>query len=527
PGKSNIAAHYLKRRNEIVEMESDLALLEERQVKAVEKVDQQLVLMDEINRSFQKVDKNIIELDLHILGLEKEITAKSMISQRLVVERANLIKEAEQTNKVQKQFKEEIERISQHMDQNEKDQRGVQQKMVSQRRLMDDLRSEKEDLQDELQQTQISHNNLINRQNTIHNTKQRLEKDHRDAGSQLEKISQRLTSMGLEEGELTKSLDSFEVEIPRLYKVLSELENNLRGKSDAIELERGKLLERQKKIQEYQKEFAEFTEDNHKLDIKLAQITQEAANIESNLFSEFSITPQDLIQTFNLDEFDLKKEALEIKKLKVRVADNVHVNLAAKEEYDTLVERLAFLQTQSQDLRDSMEALENSIQKINRESRKRFRTTFDQINDKFSNLFPKLFGGGEAYLQLTDENNLLETGVEIIAKPPGKKLQNMTLLSGGEKAMTAIAMIFAIFQIKPSPFCLLDEVDAPLDETNSGRFNQHVVAMTENSQFIIITHNKKTMEIGDALFGVTMEEPGTSKVVSVDFRKAELAEMVS
>ena len=120
-------------------------------------------------------------------------------------------------------------------------------------------------------------------------------------------------------------------------------------------------------------------------------------------------------------------------------------------------------------------------------------------------------------MRLTDETDLLESGVEIIAQPPGKKLQNMTLLSGGEKALTAIALIFAVFMIKPSPFCLLDEVDAPLDDANNVRFNKHVQALTENSQFIIITHNKKTMEIGDALFGITMEEPGISKVVSVDF----------
>ena len=198
-----------------------------------------------------------------------------------------------------------------------------------------------------------------------------------------------------------------------------------------------------------------------------------------------------------------------------------NVNLGAKKEYDSLRERLDFLRTQSKDLLQSIENPETSIRKINIESKRRFKKTFHKINIKFGILFPDLFGGGEAYLKLTDEDDPLESGIEIIAQPPGKKLQNMTLLSGGEKALTAIALIFAIFQIKPSPFCLLDEVDAPLDEANSGRFNQHVLSMTQNSQFIIITHNKKTMEIGDALFGVTMEEPGISKIVSVDFGSFE------
>jgi len=197
------------------------------------------------------------------------------------------------------------------------------------------------------------------------------------------------------------------------------------------------------------------------------------------------------------------------------------VNLAAQKEYEALMERLDFLREQSADLLNSIETLEASISEIDHESKRRFKSTFKLVNDNFEILFPKLFGGGEAKLRLTDENDLLNAGVEIIAQPPGKKLQNMTLLSGGEKAMTAIALIFAIFQMKPSPFCLLDEVDAPLDDANNGRFNEEVKAMTANSQFIIITHNKKTMEIGNALFGVTMEEAGASKIVSVDFGESE------
>ncbi|HKJ89301.1 MAG TPA: chromosome segregation protein SMC, partial [Gammaproteobacteria bacterium] len=155
------------------------------------------------------------------------------------------------------------------------------------------------------------------------------------------------------------------------------------------------------------------------------------------------------------------------------------------------------------------------IAKINRTTRKRFRETFELVNAKFQEVFPRLFRGGRAELQLTDEQDLLETGIEIIVQPPGKKLQNVNLLSGGEKALTAVALIFSIFMIKPSPFCLLDEVDAPLDDANIGRFNEMVREMTDISQFIIITHNKRTMEIADTLFGVTMEEPGVSKLVSV------------
>ncbi|MCL2761477.1 MAG: chromosome segregation protein SMC, partial [Desulfuromonadales bacterium] len=144
-----------------------------------------------------------------------------------------------------------------------------------------------------------------------------------------------------------------------------------------------------------------------------------------------------------------------------------------------------------------------------------FSETFNLVNEKFKEIFPKLFCGGVAELRLTNEEDLLETGLEIVVQPPGKKLQNVSLLSGGEKALTAVALIFSIFLIKPSPFCLLDEVDAPLDDANIGRFNSMIRDMAEFSQFILITHSKTTMAVADTLYGVTMEEPGVSKLVSV------------
>jgi len=191
------------------------------------------------------------------------------------------------------------------------------------------------------------------------------------------------------------------------------------------------------------------------------------------------------------------------------------VNLTAIEEYQELEERFNFLTTQQEDLRRSLQGLQEAIARINRTTRRRFKETFDQVNGKFQEVFPRLFRGGRAELRLSDEEDLLETGIDIIAQPPGKKLQNVTLLSGGEKALTAVALVFSIFMIKPSPFCLLDEVDAPLDDANIGRFNDIVMEMSAISQFIIITHNKRTMEIADPLYGVTMEEPGVSKLVSV------------
>ncbi len=196
------------------------------------------------------------------------------------------------------------------------------------------------------------------------------------------------------------------------------------------------------------------------------------------------------------------------------------VNLDAKTEYEDAEARHASLKTQKLDLEKALEDLERAIKMMNRESRKRFREAFDVVNELFKKTFIKNFGGGRAELVLTDPEDLLGTGVDIIAQPPGKKLGNIELMSGGEKALTATSLIFAIFQYKPSPFCILDEVDAPLDEANVSRYNEAVRSMTDRSQFILITHVRKTMQSVDVLYGVTMGEPGVSRLVSVRVNEA-------
>ncbi len=201
------------------------------------------------------------------------------------------------------------------------------------------------------------------------------------------------------------------------------------------------------------------------------------------------------------------------------------INLAAIEEYKEQSERKVYLDSQLADLNEALDTLENAIRKIDKETRARFKETFDLVNEGMGDLFPKLFGGGKAYLEMTGDD-LLDTGIAILAQPPGKRVSNIHLLSGGEKALTAVAMVFAIFRLNPAPFCMLDEVDAPLDEANVGRFSNLVKEMSEHLQFIFISHNKTTMEIADHLNGVTMHEPGVSRMVSVDVEEAaELAAM--
>jgi chromosome segregation protein len=191
------------------------------------------------------------------------------------------------------------------------------------------------------------------------------------------------------------------------------------------------------------------------------------------------------------------------------------VNLAAIGEYEELSQRFGFMSQQKADLEKSIADLQQTIVKLNRICRLRFRESFEAINEKFELIFPRLFRGGKAKLVLTDDNDLLDTGVDIIVQPPGKKLQSITLLSGGEKALTAVSLLFAIFLTKPSPFCFLDEVDAPLDDANIDRFIEMIKEMSAHSQFVLVTHNKKSMQAAEVLYGITMGEPGVSKVVSV------------
>jgi chromosome segregation protein len=202
-----------------------------------------------------------------------------------------------------------------------------------------------------------------------------------------------------------------------------------------------------------------------------------------------------------------------------RIARLGPINLAAIDEFTLQSERKNYLDAQNEDLVTALDTLESAIRKIDKETRNRFRDTFEQVNTGLKELFPRVFGGGSAYLEMTGDD-LLDTGISIMARPPGKKNATIHLLSGGEKALTAIALVFSIFQLNPAPFCILDEVDAPLDDANTGRYVRLVKEMSEQVQFIFITHNKISMEFADQLMGVTMHEPGVSRLVSVDVEEA-------
>jgi chromosome segregation protein len=258
------------------------------------------------------------------------------------------------------------------------------------------------------------------------------------------------------------------------------------------------------------------------LEIKVAHVEDASRHLHETMAERYQVDLPRIVSEYHLrpvagDNEDAR--AKELRDLIDRMGSDI--NLTAIEEFQEVSQRFEFLSAQKADLEHATDQLDKAIDKINKTSRKLFKDTFTAVNDTFKAVFPRLFRGGQAYLSLTggDDVDLLEAGVEIMAQPPGKKNSTVEQLSGGEKALTAVALVFSIFLIKPSPFCILDEVDAPLDEANVDRYNEIVREMTDRSQFIVISHNKRTMESADNLYGVTMQEPGVSKLVSVNLSK--------
>ncbi|MBF0105570.1 MAG: chromosome segregation protein SMC [Deltaproteobacteria bacterium] len=296
------------------------------------------------------------------------------------------------------------------------------------------------------------------------------------------------------------------------------VDQKYRAKKNEFEILHNEITEKEVTLKKDRQEHSRIKDDLNKTTLNLSETRNTLSRLNEQLIERYQLVLSEIYQDHKPDPSLFEEGAAQERaaELRAKIANLGNVNIAAIDELNEITQRFEFLSGQRQDLEKSLLSLERAIQKINRTSAERFKNTFEQINEKFTKLFPRLFQGGHAYLQLTDPENILETGVEIIAQPPGKKLQSMSLLSGGEKALTAVSLLFAIFLIKPSPFCLLDEVDAPLDDSNVDRYNDIVKEMSQRTQFVVITHNKRTMQVSDCLFGVTMQERGISKIVSVN-----------
>jgi chromosome segregation protein len=338
--------------------------------------------------------------------------------------------------------------------------------------------------------------------------------------STIAKIEQYKTELAINQTRIIEQKTIQESESENLKSLYVKQEEQ-EGEVQSSLAERQALLERQNEktnalheirhnAEQLKQELHRFDLDKHSFDIRLQNFTQKLQEEHSAVFEE--------VKELYLSTPPQEEEILRIKK---RIESIGPVNLAAPEEYASLEERFNFLQTQQQDLLKAKEDLLEVINKINKTTKENFKITFDKVRENFKNIYQQLFEGGQADIVLTEESNMLESGVDIMAQPPGKKPQSISQLSGGEKALTAIALLFAFFMVRPSPFCILDEVDAPLDEANVGRFINMVKSFSKQSQFLVVTHNKRTMEMANVLYGVTMEELGVSKIISVRLHKDE------
>ncbi|MGR8941393.1 MAG: chromosome segregation protein SMC [Gammaproteobacteria bacterium] len=399
---------------------------------------------------------------------------------------------------------------------------------------------------EQILEQQVRHKQKLEDANQeLHRVQKTADQSVHDARQKVFGVKTQIESLLASENHTSKQIERLESQYRQLLDRKVELEQKLDETLKPLDGEKQQLVEltldrdrldrqlkTQRELQEQiERDIAKASEGQIRLQNALEKSKEALDKIRYEL-QESRVRQQTVNEQLNEIEADaaevlkhLPEEAEEAvwKKKVDELAQQIErlgaINLTAIEEFKTQTERMNFLDAQHADLMEALQTLELAISKIDKESRQRFKETFDKINGGLQEKFPKLFGGGQAYLELTDQD-MLESGVNIIARPPGKRNSSIHLLSGGEKALTAVALVFSIFELNPAPFCLLDEVDAPLDDANVGRFSKMVEEMSTSVQFLYISHNKATMEIAQQLAGVTMKEPGVSRMVAVDLEEA-------
>ncbi len=360
---------------------------------------------------------------------------------------------------------------------------------------------------------------LVEKEAATLKMKERFSAEFADLQSRIEnaltrsrELEEKAKALDVERQEAEKSLEETLTERHRVTAAVAMEEDRLKSS-------RAEIDTREEALKAHRKERDAIKDALNEIEVSRARIASDLDHLGREAHAAIGQTAAQAAQTLTEEDHakDLNAVREELNEVKEKIERIGPVNPLAVQEAQENEERFVFMTSQRQDLLDSIKELEDAIKQIDTESRSRFEEAFHIINANFQETFKQLFGGGSAGLALVDNEDILEAGIDIMAMPPGKKLQNVLLLSGGEKAMTAIGLLFAIFKYKPSPFCILDEVDAPLDDANIGRFVKMLDTIRGNTQFIIITHSRKTMQIADNLYGVTMEEPGVSKLVSVKF----------
>jgi chromosome segregation protein len=444
--------------------------------------------------------------------------------------------EKESLEKRAKELKELKEQITSKISELDEKQKVLSQSIKDFENKKGNLRSQIDEKGKLLEETEGFHNQIFQEINQLKIQLVSLQgKEEQLTNDELrltELISEMETSSTTKEEEIKGSL----AEIEKIDRSILEKKEELKSAFEKIEEEKKRLdslreaqAERQERLNNQEKDLKLFRgakekvqDEFHQLEMEKLELSSRAENVKDRIWEEYKINLEELEgkDQFPTEEAEKIKEKLDSFKEKVNTLGPV--NLLALEEYQSSNQRLEFLRNQMKDLTEAKQTLNSTILKINQTARELFQDTFGKIKGNFQKVFEELFEGGEADLALVEQEDPLESPIQISARPYGKRLLNISQLSGGEKALTAIALLFSIYLVKPSPFCILDEVDAPLDDANIVRFLKLVKHFSANTQFIIITHNKMTMEAANVLYGVTMEQPGVSKIVSVRFNKEEV-----
>ncbi|WP_303291944.1 chromosome segregation protein SMC [Marinobacter sp. SS5-14b] len=457
------------------------------------------------------------DVERELGGLSSRVSALKARAEQIDARLARIRDDIEDVNSSLEEQKEHLQSAKEEWDMalassedSEEEKERLLEQRDSLRENLDRLRQEARHDRDHAHQLQLQLQTLQSQRDGLKQTIDRMQ-------LQKERLDERLEVLGETRESSEEPIEDLKLQLEGLLERRLAEEEKLSAARDALE-----DIDREVRDREQGRSRTDHVVQDVRASLEKLKMESQALEIRSanhiEQLKELDVKLQDVLAQLP-DDAEEKAWAEELEKIGNRIQRLGAINLAAIEEYQVQGERKHYLDEQHNDLMEALETLDNAIRKIDRETRQRFRETYDQVNGGLQALFPKVFGGGNAYLELTSDD-LLETGVAIMARPPGKKNSTIHLLSGGEKALTAIALVFSIFQLNPAPFCMLDEVDAPLDDANVGRYANLVKEMSKQVQFIYITHNKIAMEMADQLMGVTMHEPGCSRLVSVDVDEA-------
>ncbi len=514
--EENILIHDKK----VKELEKEISQLKEELDKTIAQRGKLEEKISDVNSQIEKNNTLSQKAQISIAQLGEVISQKEELKKRLDSEINLLIDEQNIIEKDISTGATDVEQLSNDQKVGETSQKEIQEMIKELEKDHHSAAEQEKEEKEKLIELKILKTQLEEKERNLQSERSHLENEREDLLNLIDQRKEALANLegkvtGIEEvkfsGEkeissLSESKNKLEIELKRLQEEKEKINQNLQEEENILGQKKGELSR-------IQTDLTQEKINSNRLSLELNQINEK-------LTEEFNLSLDEALQTVSQAPVDTSEDYVrDIEKLKHRIETMGPVNLAAPEEYERLNERYKFLKSQEDDLIKSSEDLRKVISKIDGTTRANFKKTFTSVRNNFQKVFTQLFEGGEADLVLTNEADLLETGVDIVAQPPGKKLQNISLLSGGEKALCAIALLFALFMVKPSPFCVLDEVDAPLDDANLQRFTMLLKEFVNKAQFIVVTHNKKTMEMSDVLYGITMEEFGISRLISVKFQK--------